>query len=209
MSELQKEWMMLHNQYGHLSTSEIERLLEFGFSPKKFKRLLNKKVICPSCIFGRMRERPWRHKGLMNKKKIRKKEQNFPGAKISTDQLVVAQPGLVPRISGRHTKERICGATGFYDHHSGYSFSALQTSLDGDQTLAAKRLFESHADYCGVAIKSYQEDRFAEKSFRDVVKFARQTIDFCAVGTHNQNGIIERHFQRLSSSARTLLLHAK
>ena len=157
-----------------------------------------------------MRKRPWRHKGLI-RKTIRKKEQNFPGAKVSTDQLVVAQPGLVPRISGRHTKDRICGATGFYDHYSGYSYSALQTSLDGDQTLAAKRLFESHADSCGVTIKSYRADngRFAEKSFRDAIKISRQTIDFCAVGTHNQNGIIKRHFQRLSSSARTLLLHAK
>ena len=36
----------------------------------------------------------------MNKKTIHKKEQNIPGAKMSLDQLVVAQPGLVPRISG-------------------------------------------------------------------------------------------------------------
>ena len=147
----------------------------------------------------------------MNKKIIRKKDQNFPGAKVSMDQLVVAQPGLLPRISGRHTKDCICGATGFYDHHSGYSYSALQTSLDGDQTLAAKNSFECHADSCGVSVKSYRADngRFAEKSFRDAIKEARQIIDFCAVGTHNQNGIIESHFQRLSSSARTLLLHAK
>ena len=211
MSTLQKEWMSLHDQYGHLSSAEMERMLDFGLFHKKFKKLSDRKIICPSCIFGRMRKRPWRHKGVMNRKTIRKKDQNFPGAKVSTDQLVVAQPGLVPRISGRHTKDRICGATGFYDHHSGYSYSALQTSLDGDQTLAAKHSFESHADSCNVSVKSYRADngRFAEKSFRDAIKEARQTIDFCAVGTHNQNGIIERHFQRLSSSARTLLLHAK
>ena len=211
LSELEKEWMKLHDQYGHLSSKEMEKLVEFGVFPSKFKKLKNKKILCPSCIFGRMRKRPWRVKGDNNKKNIRKPNQNYPGAKISTDQLVVAQPGLVPRLSGRHTKDRICGATGFFDHYSGYSFSSLQTSLDGEQTLAAKRSFENQASQCGVRVESYRADngRFAEKSFRDAVKLAGQTIDFCAVGTHNQNGIIERHFQRMSSHARTLILHAK
>ena len=115
---------------------------------------------------------------------------------MSTDQLVVVQLGLVPRISGRHTKDRICGATGFLDHYAGYIYSSLQTSLDDMQTLAAKHSFEAHADGCGVHVKSYMADngRFTEKPFRDAVKNANQTINFCTVGTHNQNGIIKRHF---------------
>ena len=211
LSDLQKEWMLLHDQYGHLSAAKMTKLVDFGVFPRKFMKLQDKRIICPSCIFGRMRRRPWRTKGDKNRKSIRKETQNFLGAKVSTDQLVVAQPGLVPRISGRHTKDRICGATGFLDHYTSYNYSALQTSLDGMQTLAAKHSFETHAHGCGVQVKSYRADngRFAEKSFRDAVKHANQTIDFCAVGTHNQNGIIERHFQRLSSNARTLLLHAK
>ena len=56
MSELQKEWMMLHDQYGYLSTTEMERLLKFGFFPKKFKKLLNKKIIFPTSMFGHMRK---------------------------------------------------------------------------------------------------------------------------------------------------------
>ena len=83
--------------------------------------------------------------------------------------------------------------------------------MDGDQTLAAKNLFKTHADSCGDIIRSYRADngRFAEKLFRDAIKAAQQTIDFWAIGMHNQNRIIKRHFQRLSSSARTLLFHAK
>ena len=88
------------------------------------------------------------------------------------------------------------GATGFLDYYFGYSYSALQISLDDDQTLVAKLSFESHSKTCGVNVKSYRVDngRFAEKSFLDAVKEARQTIDFCAVGGHHQNGAIERHF---------------
>ena len=211
LSDLQKEWMLLHDQYDHLTSAEMSKLVDFGVFPRKLKKLKDKKIIYPSYIFGRMRKRPWRTKGESNRKSIRKENQNFPGAIVSTDQLVVAQPGLVPRISGRHTKDRICGATGFMDHHTGYNYSALQTLLDEMQTLAAKQSFQAHANGCGVNVKSYRADngRYAEKFFRDAVKQSNQTIDFCAVGTHNQNGIIERYFQRLSSNARMLLLHAK
>ena len=172
LSDLQKEWMLLHDQYGHLTSAEMSKLVDFGVFPRKLKKLKDKKIIYPSYIFGRMRKRPWRTKGESNRKSIRKENQNFPGAKVFTEQLVVAQPGLVPRISGRHTKDRICGATGFMDHHTGYSYSALQTSLGGMQTLTAKQSFEAHADGCGVNVKSYRADngRFAEKSFRDAVK---------------------------------------
>jgi len=151
LSDLQKEWMILHDQYGHVSSKEMTALVEFGVFPRKFKALKNKQILCPSCIFGRMRKRSWRHKGDKNIKKIKKVEHNYPGAKVSTDQLVVAQPGLVPKFSGRHSKDRICGATGFIDHYSGY----------------AKRSFENHADTCRVSIDSYRahNGRFAEKSF--------------------------------------------
>ena len=97
-----------------------------------------------------MRKRAWRTKGQNRKKEIRKPNENYPGARVSIDQLVVAQPGLVPRISGRHNNSRICGATGFFDNHTGYSFSSLQTYLDGEQPLATKHAFESHAETCGV-----------------------------------------------------------
>ena len=35
----------------------------------------------------------------------------------------------------------------------------------------------------------------------DAVKDCHQAIDFCAIGGHHQNGIIERHFQSMSSQA--------
>ena len=187
LSKLEKEWIRMHDKYGHLSFAEMDKLVINNVLPKKFAKLKGKTFVCPSCAFGKMKKRVWRSKGSANSKQIRKPAQNYPGAKVSTDQIVVAQPGLVPRLSGRHTHERICGATCFIDHHSGYSFSSLQTSLDGEQTLAAKVAYESHADTCGVKVSSYRADngRFAEKSFREAVKRAQQTIDFCAVGAHH------------------------
>ena len=211
LSSLQREWKILHDKLGHIPFADMDKLVQNDVLPSKFRKLKGKPILCPSCMFGRMKKRAWRSKGAQNIKHIRKESENYPGAKVSTDQLVVAQPGLVPRLSGRHSTSRICGATGFLDHNTGYSYSSMQTSLDGDQTLAAKDQFENHAATCGVTIKSYRADngRFAEKSFRDAVRAARQTIDFCAVGAHHQNGLIERHFQTMATRTRTILLHAK
>ena len=201
LNKLEVEWKRLHDKLGHLPFGELDKLVKHGILPSKFKSLAGKQILCPSCIFGRMRRRQWRFKGKKNL--IRKDNQQYPGAKVSTDQIVVSQPGLVPRMNGRHTNDHVSGTTCFLDHQSGFSYSSLQTSLDGAQTLDAKLAFETLADSCGVEIKSYRADngRFAEKSFRDSVKACNQTIGFCGVGAHHQNGIIEWQQQCLISHA--------
>ena len=152
LNELQKEWKILHDQYDHLLFAMMDKLVTNNILPNKFKVLKGKQIICPSCMFGKMRCRAWRTKGTSGLKTIRKESENFAGARVSIDQLAVVQPGLVPSISGKHTNTRICGTNGFFDNHTGYSFSSLQTSLDGEQTLAAKHAFESHSTTCGVEI---------------------------------------------------------
>ena len=114
-------------------------------------------------------------------------------------------------MDGRHTKDRITGACVFIDNHTNYSYSHLQTSIDGAQTIAAKRGFEQHANNCGVSIAAYHADNgiFAEQSFRDEVQSSHQRISFCAVGAHHQNGIVERHIGTLTQGSRTTLLHAQ
>ena len=42
----------------------------------------------------------------------------------------------------------------------------------------------------------------------DDVRKAGQTITFCGVGAHHQNGVAERHIRDITESARTMLLHA-
>ena len=40
---------------------------------------------------------------------IRQEHRDHPGAAVSTDQFISAQPGLVPQVGGNLTNERICG----------------------------------------------------------------------------------------------------
>jgi hypothetical protein len=80
-----------------------------------------------------------------------------------------------------------------------------------DETLLAKTAFERHANEGGVSIASYRADngRFADAGFQKAIKEANQSITFCAVGAHHQNGIVERRIKELTLISRTLLLHAK
>ena len=130
---------------------------------------------------------------------------------MSVDQLISAQPGIVPRLEGKHTRDRIMAATVYFDHFSGYSYIHLQCSTDTEDTILSKYAFEQLFLTNDVTVSSYMADngRFAEKGYRDAIRNSKQTITYCGVGSHHQNGIVERHIGELTSSARTLLLHAK
>jgi hypothetical protein len=65
-----------------------------------------------------------------------------PGARASTDQLVSAQPGLIPQISGRLTHQCVNGAKVFVDHCSDHVYVYLMRDLLLDETLAAKHGYE-------------------------------------------------------------------
>jgi hypothetical protein len=103
------------------------------------------------------------------------------------DQLVLAQPGLIPQMAGFLTNLCIWGATIFVDHFSDLVYVALMRDLTLDETLLAKTSFERFASNGGVTINSYQaiNGRFADAGFQQAIKDANQTITFCAVGAHH------------------------
>ncbi len=72
------------------------------------------------------------------------------------DQLVSAQPGLIPQMACFLTNLRIWGATIFVDLFSDLVYIALMRDLTLDKTLLAKTSFERFASNGGVTINSYQ-----------------------------------------------------
>ena len=78
-------------------------------------------------------------------------------------------------------------------------------------TLKAKTVYERHSGTFGAKIKSYRTDNghFAKDEFWDEVTRCLQTISFCGVGAHHQNGLVEQVIKDLTLTTRTLLLHAK
>ena len=188
----------------------MHRLVAAKVLPKKFECLRLWKALCPSCLFSKQRRRYWRTRSKI-KGSLRPPSIKKPGDCVSIDHLISAQPGLIPRLSGKHTQERICAAVIFKDHFSDFSYCHLMTACNLEETIAAKRAFEKHASTYGVSIKHYHADNghFACQGFRDEVSFSGQRISFCGVGAHHQNGVVENQIGLLTCWARTSLLHAK
>ena len=183
-------------------------LVEHGLAPAKFKRLKDTKFICPSCLFGKAHKRKWRNSAAHGSLRS---DDDVPGSRTSIDHVISAQPGLVPRIDGRHSKERVVAGCVFVDHASRLSYTHLQTSVDNAQTIEAKEGYERFALSHGVTLKSFHSDNgvFAEKAFRDVLDEANQSITFCGVGAHHHNGIAEWEIRTMTEGTRANLLHAQ
>jgi len=59
-------------------------------------------------------------------------------------------------------------------------------------------------------VKHYHADkgRFAETLFLGDIQSKNQSISYCGVGAHFQNGIAEKRIRDLQESARTMMIHA-
>jgi hypothetical protein len=65
-----------------------------------------------------------------------------PGARSLADQLVSAQPGLIPQISGKLTHQCVNGSTIFVDNFSDHVYAYLIRDLTLDETITAKHGYE-------------------------------------------------------------------
>ena len=129
---------------------------------------------------------------------------------VSIDQLESPVLGFVPIAKGQPTICKYRGASVFVDHASDFTYVHMHHHLTMDETIDAKYIFECLAEQHGVRIKHYHCDngRFTDKAFVDNVQAAHQTITFCGVRAHHQNGVAERHIRDITENTCTSLLHA-
>ena len=84
------------------------------------------------------------------------------------------------------------------------------TAMNADTTVQAKLAFERLAHSHSVEVKHYHCDNglFDTKAFKASIQAANQTLSFCGVNAHHQNGKAERKIKEVTEAARTALLHA-
>ena len=239
LSPLQQEFLSVHHKLYHLPFTIMLRLSKFGILPQRFLKLRNNMPPCVSCMFGKAHRRPWRGKrsavAVDNTATTRNATDNVPkekhgtrqvvnhggvlrgptlsepGEEVGTDQIVSAQPGLVPQEKGQLTRARIWGATVFIDYFSSKVKVHLMQDASGESTIEAKNAFEIESMSHNVQIKHYHADngRFADTSFKQDCDNKLQQLTFCGVGAHHQNGVAERSIKELTLTSRTMLLHAQ
>ena len=208
LTPLEEKFMHWHHRLMHLPEKHMIRLSKLGILDPRFAKM-SRIPKCASCAFGKAHKRPWRTKGKKSGS-IRRDDEVRAGDGVSVDQLVSAQPGLIPQVSGTLTAARITGATVFVDHVTQFIYAHLMKDLTQESTLEAKAAFEKLMATHGHKVRRYRADngRFAEKPFLEAVSDANQQISFCGVGAHHQNAIAERGIKEITLSGRTMLLHA-
>jgi hypothetical protein len=206
LSKDEQEMMLWHLRLSHLPLARLLSMARLNLLPR---RLLNvKKLFCSGCAFGRMTRRPWRTKTQPN---VVIKTAERPGECISVDQLDSSVPGFIAQLKGTLTLKRYTAATVFVDNFSGLSYLHLQQNLTSSETIKAKDAFEAYAASYNVTIQHYHADngRFADNAFRQSCQEKQQTISFCGVNAHWQNGMAEKRIRDLQDAATTSLLYAQ
>ena len=203
----QWELLKLHYRLGHISMHQIRAIAKYGLLKKKYAN--TPPPMCASCQYGKATRRPWRTKATPSQINTLKPIHK-PGDCVSIDQTESPQPGLIGQLKGKMTTKRYKVATIFVDHFSRLSYIYLQTSTSGKETVEAKKAFEAYCQSINIRVQHYHADngRFADNEWLADVARKGQSISFCGVGAHFQNGIAEKWIRDLQESARTMMLQA-
>jgi hypothetical protein len=202
----QDELLRWHYRLGHISFARLHKMAKRGDLPRK---LLDVKIpLCAACQYGKMTRKAWRSKTPNKQKKTW--VATAPGQCVSVDQLESTTLGFIAQLKGKLTTQRYQYGTVFVDHYSRMTYIYLQKRLTSDETVQAKRAFERHCQTLGVKVRHYHADngRFADNGFINHCKLSNQTISYCGVNAHWQNGIAEKKIRDLQEKARTMLLYA-
>lgn len=202
-----QEMLLWHYRLGHLPFKIIQAIARSRLLPSRLGKC--RVPECAACRLGAATKVPHRYKGETNKGKLQ--QATKPGAVVSVDQLEATTPGLVAQLKGIPTVQRYKYATVFVDHFSDLSFVFMMKHLTSEETLLAKKAFEAYSRAKGVRILHYHCDngRFSNTAFIQDVERKGQTISYCGVNAHFQNGCTEKCIRDLQQRARVSLLHAK
>ncbi len=124
LTPLQQELMDWHHRLYHLSFPKIFCLVEKGYLLQGLLKCKGALPLCIACQFGTAHWRPWRTRGKALGS-IHCPEHIIPSNGVLVDQIVSAQPGLIPQMSGFLTSCRIWGCTTFCDCVSDFVYIHL------------------------------------------------------------------------------------
>ncbi|KAL7546945.1 LOW QUALITY PROTEIN: hypothetical protein ACHAWF_014538, partial [Thalassiosira exigua] len=187
LSPIQQELMSWHHRLYHLPFHKIFQLAKIRFLPKRLLQARDAIPLCPANLAQRT--------------------DGHDDPRVKSQGLFARK--LIPQISGFLTSKRFWGCTTFVDHVSDFVYVHLMRDFTLEETLLAKAAWEKILIQANRKVKHYHVDngRFTDNGFIDACNDKDQTLTFCGVGAHHQNGIIENKNKILTQGARTLLLH--
>ena len=116
-----------------------------------------------------------------------------PGLGISVDHVEAGQPSLLWQTKGIATNHHYKYFSLYVDHASRFLYSFFQEGKTAAEALKGKHAFEAFAHSKGIQIHHIHMDNgvFNSDIYKTDITTQNQTISFCGVNAHWQNGIIE------------------
>ena len=101
--------------------------------------------------------------------------------------------GMIPVSKGKTIQDKYQIACIFVDQCTKLVYITYQLGTGAVKTIESKHKIEQWAATHSVKIKHYRADNgaFNTRVFKESVASAHQTIDFCGVNAHHQNGVVE------------------
>ena len=117
--------------------------------------------------------------------KIRK-ENLVPGQRVSIDQYQSRIPGKRLGSRGKE-KKKYYGGILFYDHGTQYISINHQVSLNAEENVQSKDIFEVEMANFGRRVRAYHTDNapFQSTTFRESLVSENQSITFNGVAAHH------------------------
>ena len=169
---------------------------------------------CSVCEFAKAKRQPTATKQQLpvsSKTHALKRDQLYPGQRVSMDHFMVTECGHLYTSMGKTTSDLMyAGGCIFVDHATGDVHVEHLLNFTTTETLQAKAQYEKCMADMGVMVQAYQADNgiFAACAFVNNIESGLQNIKFSGVGAHHQNGIAEHAIHSILSKARTILMHA-
>ena len=182
-------------------------MAEYGILPKQLATC--RVPMCTTCMFGKATKRPWRTKAPQNRDQA-SHTITKPGDCVSVDHLESSTPGFIGQLQGIPTIKRHEVATVFINHYSGLGFMfiyrnpLLLLKLWRPKMLLSAKLPHMESLYIIIMLTMVASLTI----FCQAVAQKGQTLSFCGVNTHFQNGVAERRIRELQDHARCMLIHA-
>ncbi|KAL7477406.1 hypothetical protein ACHAW6_003210 [Cyclotella cf. meneghiniana] len=138
-------------------------------------------------------------------------EPTYPEECVLVNQLQSTQARFVTQLKGHLTTKRYKAATIFVDHYFCLHYIHIMQSLTSKEIIESKQASERFAADHRVHIKQYHADngRFADSAFKQHCSQQQQSITYCGVNVHFQNGIAKKAVCDITEAARMMLLHVK
>ncbi len=154
LSPSQQELLSWHHHLYHLPFPHLFQLARWKILPNSILACEDKPPLCVACQFGQAHCRPWQCKGKAHGS-ICKPNKVKPGDGTLVDQIISAQPGLIPQMEGFPTGDRIWGTTNFCYHVSNFVYVHLMRNFTLEETLLAKRAYKKVLAQAGRSAKHY------------------------------------------------------